>query len=121
MIDSWKRNQEVGSSTLVVVTFPGNENKIYSSYVGDSGYCILRKAEDGTFALVFASLSQQRRFNFPMQLGWNLNGDSPSVAINGTHDVLNDDIIVLGSDGVLDNLDAQGVVSPSDKDLTPCY
>lgn len=109
MIDSWKRNQEVGSSTLVVVTLPGNENKIYSSLVGDSGFCILRKRENGDYFIVFQSKSQQRRFNFPMQLGWNLNGDNPMVAANSSHEVKHDDIVILGTDGLLDNIDYQTV------------
>jgi protein phosphatase PTC7 len=109
MIDSWKRNQEVGSSTLVVVTLQMDGPMLHSSYVGDSGFCILRKAEDGAYAIVFQSLSQQRRFNFPMQLGWNLNGDSPLVAINGTHEVKSDDIVIVGSDGLLDNINYQQV------------
>lgn len=109
MIDSWKRNQEVGSSTLVIVTLPSTENKVYSSLVGDSGFCILRKREDGNYFIVFQSKSQQRRFNFPMQLGWNLNGDNPNVAVNASHDVSHDDIVIVGTDGLLDNLDYKAV------------
>lgn len=100
----------MGSSTLVVVTLPKSDSKVHYSYVGDSGFVILRKTEDGKFTVVHASKSQQRRFNFPYQLGWNQNGDHPSIANKGSHDVQNEDILVVATDGVLDNLDAQGVV-----------
>lgn len=109
IFDSWKRNQEVGSSTLVVVTLPKTDSKIHYSYVGDSGFVILRKREDSKFSVVHASKSQQRKFNFPYQLGWNMNGDHPSVAVNGHLDVLHDDVLVVATDGVLDNIDPQGV------------
>ena len=111
MIDSWKRNQEIGSSTLVIVTISANDNKLYSSLVGDSGFCILRKTEDDNYAIIFQSISQQHRFNFPVQLGWNLNGDSPLVAVNGTHEVKHDDIVILGSDGLLDNMNYHSVIT----------
>lgn len=120
IFDSWKRNQEVGSSTLVVVTLPKTENKIYFSYIGDSGFVILRRREDGKFSVVHASQSQQRRFNFPYQLGWNTNGDHPSDALNGSHEVQNEDVIVVATDGVLDNLDPQGVKS-NNKDCQTCH
>lgn len=94
-----------------MVTLPKSESKIYYSYVGDSGFVILRKREDGKFAVVYASQSQQRRFNFPYQLGWNLNGDHPSVSQNGSHPVQHEDILVVATDGVLDNIDPQGVSS----------
>lgn len=114
MTDSWKRNQEVGSSTLVIVTFPEEEKRIYTSLVGDSGYCILRKDDQGRYQVIFESKSQQRRFNFPMQLGWNTNGDNPRVAKNEEHDVNSGDLVILGTDGVLDNLDPRGVVAANE-------
>lgn len=112
MTESWKNNQEIGSSTLVIVTFPQDESRIYTSLVGDSGYCILRKGENDNkkYSLFYESKSQQRRFNFPYQLGWSLNGDSPRVANNADHEVKEGDIVILATDGVLDNLDPKGVL-----------
>ena len=107
--ESWQKNQELGSSTLVVVTLPTDGAKIYSSYIGDSGYCILRETRSSVYEVVFQSKSQQRRFNFPYQLGWEQNGDHPESALNLSHDVKHQDIVVLGTDGVLDNLDPKSV------------
>lgn len=111
MVDSWKRNQEVGSSTLVVVTFPKDESLIYTSMIGDSGYCILRKDpnNESKYILYFESKPQLRAFNCPKQLGWNLKGKTPGEAYNNFHEVQEGDIIIVASDGVLDNLDARGV------------
>ena len=110
MTDSWKRNQEIGSSTLVVVTLPNNQSKIHYSYVGDSGFVILRRTEDGKITLAHATKPQQKGFNHPGQLGWSINGEHPNVAINGVQEVKNEDIVILGSDGLFDNVDAQRVV-----------
>lgn len=108
---SWMGNQEQGSSTLVVMTFPVGGNKVFASYVGDSGYCILRPAsKDRDYSVFFESNAQQRGFNFPYQLGWGKNGDQPAVAVELTHQVMNEDIIVMGTDGLFDNLSPAIVV-----------
>ena len=103
---AWENNKEDGSSTFVVVTLPSDENKIYTSYVGDSGYCILRLDSNAEqkVALIHESTPQQREFNFPYQLGWGRNGDHAEVALNFTHEVKNGDLIILGTDGLFDNI-----------------
>lgn len=100
---AWEANQELGSSTLVVLTLPEDENKIYASYVGDSGYVILGE-KSNKYKVEFESKSQQKGFNFPFQLGWNGNGDRPEVALTFEHKVNNGDIVVVGTDGLFDNM-----------------
>jgi len=102
--DCWAENQEDGSSTLVIVTLPESGNKIYSSYIGDSGYMILRREESAN-KIVHVSKSQQKGFNFPFQLGWGRNGDSPNSALSYSHEVKSGDMVILGTDGLFDNLD----------------
>lgn len=107
--ESWKNNQEIGSSTLVVVTLPRKGSKIYASNVGDSGFVILRNSlqEDKKtqkLEVVHASEAQQFEFNFPYQLGWGRNGDHPEVAFNSEHEVKDGDWVVVGSDGLFDNM-----------------
>jgi len=104
LTDSWAKNQEDGSSTLVVVTLPESENRVYTSYIGDSGYLILRRDSNST-EVVHMSQSQQKGFNFPFQLGWGRNGDHPRAALEFNHEVKTGDIIVVGTDGLFDNLD----------------
>lgn len=111
IVDTWKNNKEQGSSTLVVVTLPKDGSKLYSSFVGDSGYCILRETPAGSYnyTVEFESTPQQRSFNFPLQLGWGKNGDHPDVAAEKVHDIKHNDIVVLGSDGLYDNVSASRV------------
>ena len=102
---AWENTQVLVSSTLVGVTLPKKGNKIYTSYIGDSGYIILRE-EDKKVNLVHASDSQQKGFNFPFQLGWNGNGDEPNKSLSYNHTVKTGDIVIAGTDGLFDNLNA---------------
>ena len=113
MKESWSLVQELGSSTLVLLTLPQDEPKIHVSMVGDSGYLILRNSSSDTtqpeFNLQFESQPQQKGFNFPYQLGWAENGDSPEDAIQSSHLVKDGDLLILGTDGVFDNLSGDQV------------
>lgn len=99
-------NQEEGSSTLVVLTLPGKGDIMYTSYVGDSGYVILRPVnmEKTKYEIQYESKEQTKGFNFPFQLGWRQNGDNPSCALEFNHKMKQDDIVVVGSDGLFDNI-----------------
>ena len=108
---SWAANRELGSSTFVIVTLPAAESKLYTAYIGDSGYCILRPNLNQEYEVVFQSKSQQRGFNFPFQLGWGKNGDNPGDALTFSHDVRHHDLVVVSTDGVLDNLDPASVAA----------
>ena len=78
--------------------------------VGDSGFHIFRPSEDGARSMqLFAkSAIQQHEFNYPFQLSsWAANvakRDMPSDGERYVHELLPGDIILLSSDGVLDNL-----------------
>lgn len=108
---AWENNQEDGSSTLVVATLPEDGNKIFTSYIGDSSYMIMRPSSTNNqkSELLFKSEPQQKGFNFPYQLGWGQNGDHPKMSISFAHTVETGDIVILGSDGVFDNLEAEEV------------
>lgn len=105
---TYEKNQELGSSTIVVATIDRSELKVHAAYVGDSGYCILRRAADGV-QVVHQSSPQQRGFNYPYQLGWGRNGDHASVAVSFSHDVQLQDLLVVGTDGLFDNLSPQQI------------
>ena len=78
--------------------------------VGDSGFHIFRPSEDGARSMQLFAKSeiQQHEFNYPFQLSsWAANvakRDMPSDGERYVHDLLPGDIILLSSDGVLDNL-----------------
>jgi hypothetical protein len=66
--------------------------------VGDCGVCVLRHG----VGVAHATREQQRAFNFPMQLGDG--AESPRDAVVQTFDVIPGDIVILGSDGLFDNI-----------------
>lgn len=107
---AWETNEEQGTSTLVVVTLPFEGDTMYSAWVGDSGYCILRIYEHQTYStvVVYASKAQQKGFNYPYQLGQH-SKDKPEIAKTDTHQLQQGDIVVVGSDGVFDNLTPEQV------------
>ena len=75
-----------------------NEGKLESVNVGDSGFIIIR---DGQVA-------QTRQvtihgFNFPFQLGKD-GSDSPEDGVVGRFEIKLEDIIIMGTDGLWDNL-----------------
>lgn len=74
---------------------------IYTANLGDSGYMLLRK-EGIDLVQLFRSKEQQHSFNFPFQVG--TGGDDPARADTQVHEVRHGDIIILGSDGLWDNL-----------------
>ncbi len=84
-----------GSATACVVTV--HDDQLRSSVVGDCGYVVLRHGNP-----VYQSVPQMHRFNLPHQLGYQM--DTPERAVNHEMMLEPDDIIVLGSDGVFDNL-----------------
>ena len=74
---------------------------LYTSNLGDSGYLLLRKTESSLVS-VFRSQEQTHGFNFPYQIG--TGGDDPSKAETQLHSVDHNDILIVGTDGLFDNL-----------------
>ncbi|XP_068312581.1 probable protein phosphatase 2C 55 [Pyrus communis] len=54
--------------------------------------------------VVYQSPTQQRRFNCPYQLGNGISGDRPDSAWEECIQTIPGDIVVLGTDGLLDNM-----------------
>lgn len=102
LIDAAGKVKEMGSSTLVLAAI-GGDGRLNTANIGDSGYMLLRPAGEGKFEMVFKSVEQQHSFNFPFQIG--TNGDDPSKADSDFHAVFKKDILILGTDGLFDNLD----------------
>lgn len=81
-----------------------------SCNLGDSGYMILREnKQTQNLDIVFETKEQQHAFNFPFQVG--TNGDSPESGEVFPHNVQHLDILVLGTDGLWDNLHRHKVVN----------
>jgi len=86
----------MGSSTACIVNITGNQ--FLSANLGDSGFRIIRDHQ-----VVLASQSQQHRFNMPYQLGTQ-SDDHPGMAAIQSFNLEAGDYIVLGTDGLFDNL-----------------
>ncbi|KAI8971785.1 phosphatase 2C-like domain-containing protein [Mycotypha africana] len=86
----------VGSTTACIVILCQDELRIAN--LGDCGVSVIRQND-----YIFRSEEQQHSFNFPYQLG-TASFDSPSDAQQFTVKIEEGDIIIVGSDGLFDNL-----------------
>lgn len=78
---------------------------LHSANVGDSGFMVIRPPDD----MIFRSEEQQHTFNQPYQLGFE-SSDTPDSAECHKINVKEGDIVILCTDGVLDNLDDDRIV-----------
>lgn len=98
-------NKTVGSSTACLVALDG-ENLV-SANLGDSGYMVIRAAPSGkAVQLIFKSEEQQYSFNFPYQLGPSSSNTADDAEVL-TLPVQHGDLVILGTDGLFDNVDAK--------------
>lgn len=94
-----------GSSTFIVITIDPEEGRLSSANLGDSGFLLLGNNPDsGTIEVKFKTPQQEHEFGFPYQLGHQANSDSPEDAQLAAVPVTTGDILVVGSDGLFDNL-----------------
>jgi len=113
-------NHEIGSSTIVIVIINPETGVANASKVGDSCYIILRPDPlTGKLFIFYRSKEQQHGFNFPYQVG--TDGDSPLTAVEFSHQLMYGDIVVVGSDGMFDNLYDETTLEEVEKlkDTTP--
>lgn len=94
-----------GSTTALIVVLDGvgagKAAALRAANLGDSGFMVLRGNE-----VRFQSQPQQHSFNFPFQLAApGTSGDLPSDAeVIKLDDIQAGDVVVLGSDGLFDNM-----------------
>ncbi|KAI7905854.1 phosphatase 2C-like domain-containing protein [Cokeromyces recurvatus] len=86
----------VGSSTACLAILRHGELRIAN--LGDSGISVIRYND-----YIFRSEEQQHSFNFPYQLG-TASPDRPKDAQSFTVAIEKGDIVIMGSDGLFDNL-----------------
>lgn len=100
-----------GSSTACIIVLEGTY--INAANLGDSGFMILRGLE-----IVYRTKEQQHSFNFPYQIGTG-SADKPHHSQRIQIEVQPDDLIILGTDGLWDNLFDEDIIdvvasAPSD-------
>lgn len=107
MVDSLRNNNNEGSSTMTIVTMD-RTGRVHTANLGDSGYRWLRKQPNGQFKVLYSSPEQQHSFNFPYQLASSTSkhakGDNPSSSRVKYHDPQHNDVFLLGTDGLFDNI-----------------
>ncbi|GAQ82630.1 hypothetical protein KFL_001180090 [Klebsormidium nitens] len=96
LIRAHKMTKATGSATAMVARLRGNRLRVAN--LGDSGFLLVR---DGQVAL--ASTQMQHAFNFPFQIG-SKGGDDPDAAKDYEVEVERGDLLILGTDGLHDNL-----------------
>jgi len=108
LIQAAAKVQEVGSCITCILTLNGSEN-LRAACVGSSGFMLLRPNREKELEKIGESLHKFRKFNSPYQIG--TNGDSPKVADTYTIAIRHNDIVVLGTDGLWDNLYEEDIKS----------
>jgi protein phosphatase PTC7 len=107
------KTESKGSSTACVVSLNGT--RLCYANVGDSGFLVFRSNR-----CVYTSTIKQRRFNHPYQL--NNSGrriiEFDDIADEGEFEVEAGDVVVLGTDGLLDNLFAHEIEDILEKQIS---
>lgn len=85
-----------GSSTCCILVLDGTQ--LRAANLGDSGFMVIRGLE-----IIYRTKEQQHSFNFPYQIGTG-SADKPQHSQRITVEVQPDDLIILGTDGLWDNL-----------------
>ncbi|OLY82612.1 putative protein phosphatase 2C 80 [Smittium mucronatum] len=107
-----KKAKLKGSSTACVALLRGDELQVTN--IGDSGLTIIRDGE-----LIFRTEEQQHSFNYPYQLGTEENSDDVSNAQTFRIKVKKNDLIILASDGLYDNLFDEDILEEIENVLDP--
>ncbi|TVU29095.1 hypothetical protein EJB05_20643, partial [Eragrostis curvula] len=98
--DATSRSRTPGASTAIILSLDGATLKW--AYVGDSGFAVLRGSE-----IIRRSTPQLHHRNCPYQLRARKSGDSVSKAEVGDMPVRDGDVVVVGTDGLFDNVSGE--------------
>jgi protein phosphatase PTC7 len=116
LINSVNLSKNEGSSTCSILMLDKFNEYLYSAYIGDSCYMILRKGDTGNYDLLFKSEEQSHGFNIPYQVG--KSGDNPTHAKTNRHQIQNNDLIILATDGIWDNLSVSQIMDIINKHIS---
>ena len=102
LCEAYDGNKERGTSTACVAVL--NDDQLNSVNVGDSGFIIIRKSQ-----VVQSRQITIHSFNFPFQLGQG-SPDRPEDGLIDSFELKPEDIIIMATDGLWDNLFEEQVV-----------
>lgn len=106
-----------GSATACILTMDSTKGVLRSANLGDSGFVVLRQGT-GKQGVYYASPPQQLGFNTPLQLAklpkeWIQDGsisNMPKDAALWHCSLRHGDLIIVGTDGLFDNVDAKNEI-----------
>ncbi|KAI8613203.1 phosphatase 2C-like domain-containing protein [Chytriomyces sp. MP71] len=90
-------DRAVGSTTALIAFLRDDELRVAS--LGDTSLLVMRNGH-----MIFRTEEQQHSFNFPYQLGSDSKDTPEKDAGNWAVKVREGDLVILGSDGIFDNL-----------------
>ena len=103
LVSSVKETTKTGTCTFVLGLLHEDDPHMRILNLGDSGYMLVRKESDGKpFTKVFRSEEKQYKFNHPYQCGTGYK--LPYHADVYFHQVKDKDVVIMGTDGLFDNL-----------------
>lgn len=103
-----------GSTTACVAVVDAAHGVLRTANIGDSGFMLVR-GDSGRREVRHRSQQQEHEFGRPFQLGHHEHSDHPSDAMLTTFPLEPGDIIVMGSDGLWDNLSEAEILEVIEK------
>ncbi|MCO5566719.1 hypothetical protein L7F22_020398 [Adiantum nelumboides] len=89
----------IGAATVIIAILEKETGVLHVANLGDCGLRVVRRGK-----IVFATLTQQHYFDCPYQLSSEPGAQTSSDAMVYKVELLPGDIVVMGSDGLFDNL-----------------
>ena len=111
IVDSHNNTKAIGGTTVCVMTLDEETLFLRTAHVGDSGYALYRMQDEG-YELIYKSQDQKRSLYFPYHVIDKINlkigseGDDPECAIIDMHWVDPLDLVIMGSDGLFNNVNS---------------
>jgi protein phosphatase PTC7 len=120
-------DENVGSSTAVFLVLDRSTGRLKTANLGDSGYLIIRHGD-----VIFRSKAQTFGFNAPYQLSLYPSSSSMNERTDilnfkcedsfvTSHTVQPGDVLILGSDGLFDNLFLDDILAEYESSLSHFY
>lgn len=101
-----------GSSTCCIALLDTRHGRLASANIGDSGFLVLGVTPTNPKPHVkFRTPQQEHRFGCPYQLGHHAAADPPEDAMLTALPLIAGDTIVMGSDGLFDNVADETIVT----------
>uniref|UniRef100_A0A7S2ZIP6 Protein phosphatase n=1 Tax=Rhodosorus marinus TaxID=101924 RepID=A0A7S2ZIP6_9RHOD len=107
-----KEKRVQGSCTACIAILDSSEMLLKSANLGDSGFVVLGEWDSFNRPQdIFHTPPQEHRFGFPYQLGHHSHSSSPDDAELAQVNIREHDLIIMGSDGLLDNVSRSEIMS----------